>query len=153
MEHDLNLTLAVAETCGPESCQVKMVDDGRSITARYSALVLNRIKIYPGQLVAIDTDPAEPEVAWRWHRARVLKPTPEGATIEDPRGHQYEAFQVPGLETDLAAGDEVWFTGARGDQRPEIHAKIVNGQPEHAELVKAVMLPRIFEELSNRSAG
>jgi hypothetical protein len=151
MEHDLKLTLAVAETCGPESCQVRMVDDGRSITARYSALVLNRLKIRPGQLVAIDLDPAEPEVAWRWHQARVLETTPTGARIMDPGGHQFDAIQVPGLETSLTAGDEIWVTGF--EETFEIHAKIINGEPERADRVKALVLPRVVEALSKKTAA
>lgn len=152
MEHDLNLTLAVAEACSPESCQVKLVNDGRSVTARYSALVLNRVKIHPGQLVAVDLDPAEPEIAWRWHRARVLETTPQGARVEDGRGHQMDAVLVPGLETGLSQGDEVWFTRDDTNAEWKIYAKIVNGQPEHPDRLNDLALPHITAVLSNRSA-
>lgn len=150
----MNLKLAVAEICGPEGCQVKMVSDGRSIAARYSALVLNRVKIRPGQLVAVDLDPAEPEIAWRWHRGRVLAVTASGATLEDGGGHQHDVVQVPGLETDLAPGDEVWFTGfGQSDLEREIHAKVVDGLPAQAERVASQVLPRITKALSDHPAA
>jgi hypothetical protein len=150
MEHDLNLKLAVAETCELDRCQVTMIDDGRSLTARYTAAMINRMRIYPGQLVAIDMDAAEPEIAWRWHRARVLETTPEGAHLEDPVGRSIDAVRVPGLESSLTRGDEVWITGFSPTM--EIHAKIIDNRPSQVERLKELILPRVAEQVESRSA-
>ncbi len=152
MEADLNLKLAVAETCGLDRCQVKMVDDGRSITARYSARMLNRMKIYPGQLVAVDTDLAEPEIAWRWHRGRVIA-APEGISLEDPGGHRYPAVAAAWLETAVTAGDEVFFTGFDMDRPMEIHAKIDHNLPTHADQIQRQVFPRVLHRLANMPAA
>ncbi len=145
----MNLQLAVAETCGLDHCQVTMIDDGRSLNARYTALMINRMKIYPGQLVAIDLETPEPEIAWRWHRARVIEASPEGASLEDPVGRRIDAVLVPGLEFSLNSGDEVWITGFGPTM--EIHAKIIDNRPSQAERLKELILPRIAEQVASRS--
>jgi hypothetical protein len=150
MESDLNLKLAVAETCETDRCQVTLIDDGRSLTARYTALMINRMKIYPGQLVVIDMEAAEPEIAWRWHRARVLEISPEGASLEDPVGRRIEAARIPGLAPDLAPGDEVWITGFGPTM--EVHAKIIDNRPAQLEQLKALILPRVAEQVASRQA-
>jgi hypothetical protein len=42
------------------------------LSARYSRRVLNRIRIVPRQLVAVDSAPGTPEVVWRWFGGPVL---------------------------------------------------------------------------------
>jgi hypothetical protein len=145
----LNLQLGVAKTCENDRCQVNLIDDGRSLTARYTPAMINRMTIYPGQLVAIDMDAAEPEIAWRWHRVRVLEISLEGASVEDPVGRRIDVAVVPGLEPSLSVGDEVWITGFSPTM--EIHAKIVDNRPSNLEQLKALILPRVAEQVARRS--
>jgi hypothetical protein len=150
--HDLNLQLAVAETCESDRCQVTLIDDGRSLTALYSAQMINKMKIYPGQLVAINMDAAEPEIAWRWHRVRVREISAQAASVEDPVGRRIEVVRVPGLaDTGLTIGDEVWITGFDPAKAMEIHARIVDNRPSQVDRLKALILPRVAEQVASRS--
>jgi hypothetical protein len=154
MEYALNLKLAVADTCELDRCQVTLLDDGRSLSARYTAMmVTHQMKIYPGQLLAIDMDTVEPEIAWRWHRVRVLATSPEGASLEDPVGRRIDAVRVPGLASGLTSGDEVWITGFDPTvPTMEIHAKIIDNRPSQEERLKELILPRVAEQVASRSA-
>lgn len=144
----MNLKFAVAETCESDRCQVTLVEDGRSLTAHYSPMMINRLTIYPGQLLAIDMDAAEPEIAWRWHRVRVIATTPEGASVEDPVGRRIEAVWMPGLVSSLSSGDEVWVTGFGPTM--EVHTKIIDNRPEQLEQLKTLVLPRLIERISRK---
>lgn len=146
----MNLQLAVADTCEADRCQVTLIDDGRSLTALYSPAMINRMKIYPGQLVAIDMDAAQPEIAWRWHRARVIEATPDAASLEDPTGRRIEALRLPGLVPTLAPGDEVWITGFDMAKAMEVHAKIVDNRPAQLDSLKTQILPRVVDRVSGR---
>jgi hypothetical protein len=108
--------------------------------------------IYPGQLVAIDMDAAEPEIAWRWHRVRVLDTSPDGASLEDPAGRRIDAAWVPGLESSLSSGDEVWITGLGPTMEMQIYAKIIDNRPAHLERFKELILPRVAEKVASRPA-
>ena len=145
----MNLQFGVAETCENDRCQVTMFDDGRSLTARYTAMMVNRMTIYPGQLVVIDMDQTEPEIAWRWHRVRVLETSPEGASVEDPVGRRIDAVRVSGLDFNLDSGDEVWITGFSPTM--EIHAKIIDNRPSNLDRLKEVILPRVAAQIASRS--
>lgn len=69
-EEPLDLHAGIATSCDPEGCLVRLLGSGATVRARYSPLVLNRIKIRPDQLVAIDTA-STPTVVYRWFLGRV----------------------------------------------------------------------------------
>ena len=102
----MRLELATVISCSPSGCRVNPLSDDAAFETRYSALVQNRVKILPGQLVAVDVDPAVPEVAWRWYRARVVE-TGELAVIVQERERPLSAARVPGLETSGNPGEEL----------------------------------------------
>ena len=149
MELELKLELAIAEICSPEGCQVNMIADGRSLAARYSALVQDRIKIRPGQMVAVDLSPEYPEIVWRWYRTQVVEVTAEGVSVNDRGVRQLAAAWVAGLESDLPTGAEAWVS--RLEDTWEIHDRVLNGAPAHPDRLRDLVLPRIAAALSAAS--
>ena len=68
----MELTLAIVESCTDDGCRVKILEDDSSIETNFSAPVRDhRIRIRPGQLVAVDTSKEIPETVWRWVRTTV----------------------------------------------------------------------------------
>ncbi len=145
VEMYMQLELATVISCGPSGCLVTPLAAGPAFETRYSALVQDRVKIRPGQLVAVDMQPEVPEVAWRWYQARVVDPD-DTLVIVQERERQLAAAQVPGLETDSSAGDFLWITGMDGVW--ELHDRVVEGKPAQPSRLREKVFPRIEALLS-----
>jgi len=143
----MQFELATVISCGPNGCRVAPVSGGQEFETRYSVLVQDRVKIRPGQLVAVDMEPALPEVAWRWYRARVVEPG-ERLVIVEERERRLSAARVPGLETSDSVGDEIWVTGMEGSW--ELHDRVVDGKPANPARLREKVFPRIAAQLSSR---
>lgn len=142
----MQFELATVISCEPGGCRVMPLSGGTAFEARYSALVLNRVKILPGQLVAVDMQPAVPEIAWRWYRVRIVESGERMVTVQE-RERQLSAVRVPGLETAGGLGDEMWVTGMSGEW--ELHDRVVNGRPADPSRLEAVIFPRIASLLAS----
>ena len=146
----MHLELATVLSCDLEGCRVTpvaggpAVETGSAFDTRYSALVLNRVKILPGQLVAVDMDPGVPEIAWRWYRTRVVEPDGEKIIVQE-RERQLNAVIISSIEIPVSVGDELWVTGMSGVW--EIHDRVVDGKPMHPARLLAKVIPRIQEQL------
>ena len=112
---------------------------------RYSALVQDRVKIRPGQLVALDMEPLIPEVAWRWYRARVVQAGEREVVVQE-RERQLSAALLPDLETAHGVGDEIWVTGMDGGW--ELHDTVVDGKPSDPSRLREKIFPRIVQLLT-----
>ena len=153
----MHLELATVLSCDDEGCRVTpvaagpagagglAVASGSAFDTRYSALILNRVKILPGQLVAVNMDPGVPEIAWRWYRTRVVENAGEYITVQE-RERQLSAVDAYGVEALLHAGDEVWVTGMSGVW--EIHDGVVDGKPSNPARLVEDVIPRIALQLS-----
>jgi hypothetical protein len=136
----MQLELATVISCTPDGCRVTPVADGPAFETRYSALVQDRVKIRPGQLVAVDMEPPVPEVAWRWYQAQVVEPGADLVIVAE-RERQLNAARVPGLETTAGAGDVLWVTGMEGVW--ELHDRVAAGKPAHPARLRERVFPRI----------
>ena len=141
----MQFELAMVISCDPGGCRVMPVNGDTALDARYSAKVLNRVRILPGQLVAVDMEPAVPEVAWRWYRARIVEAGESQVTVQE-RERQRPVARVPGMETGASMGDEVWVTGMHGVW--ELHDRVVDGKPANPSRLQEKVIPRIAGILS-----
>jgi hypothetical protein len=148
----LDLQLAIAETCSPDGCQVKLLSDGRSLNAPYLARMKGRVIVHPGQLVALNMDMAVPEITWRWHRLKVIEVRPDGVLLDDRGLHQVTGTIVPGLALDLKPGQTV-FTNGIQEGACEIHGLLLGDQLAKLEQFEQLILPRIVAILSTMPAA
>jgi hypothetical protein len=142
----MQLELATVISCGAAGCRVIPVSGGTAFETNYSASVLGRIKIRPGQLVAVDTQPGVPEVAWRWYRARVIASDERTVTVQE-RDRQLAVARVAGLETAANPDDEIWVTGMEAGW--ELHDQVVDDKPADPTRLCEKVIPRIATLLSN----
>ncbi len=153
----MNLQLAIAETCSPDGCQVKLLTDGRSLSATYLPRMKGRVFVHPGQLVALDMASTPPVIAWRWHRMKVAAVQPGGARLDDRGVNQVTGVIAQGLALDLQPGQTVFVNGNQ-EGACEIHGLLAVdaqsgeklSQPEQFE---QVILPRIAAILANMPAA
>lgn len=143
----MNLQLAIAETCSPDGCQVKLLADGRSLTAIYLPRMKGRVFVHPGQLVAVNMETEAPMIVWRWHRVQVVAVHPGGALLDDRGVNQVNGVIAPGLALDLQPGQTVFVNGIQ-EGACEIHALLVEGAPAGEGIsdpgqFRQVVLPRI----------
>ncbi len=142
----MDLELAVAESCGATSCRVRSLS-GSVLDARYAALVQDRIKVRPGDLVAVNRAAQPPEVVWRWWHGRIERV--EGDRAEVSRNHtqptmahsrrRTEAMAVaPELAGHLRVGDTVFF----GPEPVGVLDVAREGMPTHPERLR-VLLPEV----------
>ena len=136
----MQFELATVISCHPHGCRVLPVAGGSALETRYSELVQDRVRILPGQLVAVDLQPAVPEVVWRWYRTQVVEPG-EQVVIVQERERQLSAVRVAGLETAAGAGDETWVTGMDGVW--ELHDRVLDGKPSDPSRLREKVIPRI----------
>ncbi len=153
----MNLQLAIAETCSPDGCQVKLLSDGRSVNATYLPRMKGRVFVHPGQLVAIDSSSNPPVIAWRWHRMKVVAVQPGGATLDNRGVDQVTGTLAPGLALDLQPGQTVFVNGTQ-EGACEIHGLLVEDaqsgeQLYQPEKVEQVILPRIAAILASMPAA
>lgn len=145
---DMDLTLAIAITCDQTGAEIEQLDDGTRRRARWSAAVLDTIKVRPGDLVALDGD----EVVWRWWGATVVEVDASGAVqIErnvtqreegDPRRARFD-LDVPD-DLEVGVGGRVWF--GRSGERFEV---VAAGEPEAVVRRMAPRLPSVSEALGS----
>ena len=147
----MNLQLAIAETCSPDGCQVKLLSDGRVLDALYLARMKGRVIVYPGQLVALNMDMAVPEISWRWHRLKVIEVQPGGALLDDRGLRQVTGTIAQGLALDLKPGQTV-FTNGNQEGSCEIHGVLLGDQITQLEQFEQVILPRIMAILATLPA-
>src|SRR3712207_2422344 len=76
----MELSLAVAEACGPTTCDIRLVTGGL-LTARYGERVQDRIKVRPGDLVAVDGSVEPPAVVWRWWHGTIERLAGDRAAV------------------------------------------------------------------------
>jgi hypothetical protein len=155
MELSMNLTLAIVAEATPDGCHIETLD-GRALFARYSRLVLNRIKIRPRQLVAVDEAPDGPQIVWRWFRGPVLL-LADGYAVVDCRrfqpGFRYpmEIARVPEHLLDaVAVGEEAFYThGEEG----AIAAAVQDGRPADPGRIAADLFPAIEQVYAEEESG
>lgn len=153
----MNLHLAIAETCSPDGCQVKLLSDGRSLTATYLPRMKGRVFVHPGQLVALDMADDTPMIVWRWHRMKVMAVQTGGTRLDDRGVNQMTGVIAPGLALDLQPGQTVFVNGNQAGTC-EIH-RLLNGDAQTGEQLsqpeqfEQVSLPRIVAILANMPAA
>ncbi len=153
----MNLQLAIAVTCSPDGCRVKLLSDERSLDANYLARMKGRVFVHPGQLVALEMSSIPPVIVWRWHRMKVVEVLPGGARLDDRGVNQLTGVIAPGLALDLRPGQTVFVIGTQ-EGACEIHGLLAGdaqsgerlSQPEQFE---QVILPRIAAILANMPAA
>ena len=135
------LVLALVRACHPGGCDVEPLAGGPVVAADYSDAVRDRIRVRPGDLVAVD--PAGPTVVWRWWSgtvealgAGVAVTVSRDVTRAEADGSARAAFTAE-LPADLVGGvdvgETVWF-GVEGERKvvvavagPEAHPRRVWG--------------------------
>ncbi len=153
----MNLHLAIAETCGPDGCEVRLLSDGRSLNAVYLERMKGRVFVHPGQLVALDLTNEAPVIAWRWHRMKVVEVLPGGARLDDRGVNQVTGTIAAGLDLELQPGQTVFVNGNQ-EGACEIHG-VLEGDAQSGEglyeleKVERVILPRIQVILEKMLAG
>ncbi len=129
----MNLELGIAHACGPDGCRVRLLNGaGDDVACGYAAPVHNRIKIRPGDLVAVDLVAEAPRVVWRWRQARVLA-VEDGAAVltrnvtqrgqGDPRTTSFSVSLPAELAGAVQPGDAVIY-GEDG-----VLARVADGVP------------------------
>ncbi|HZQ37338.1 MAG TPA: hypothetical protein VFD32_15515 [Dehalococcoidia bacterium] len=120
----MQLELAVATACEPSHCRVVRLEGRGPIDAVYGAKVLNRIRVRPGDLVAIDLTEQPPAVVWRWWHGTVQSLSDDGVLLErrvtkrapdDTEGVMLAATLPDHLRGQVTVGATVFFTG-HGDE-------------------------------------
>ena len=119
-------TLAVARACRLDGCDVEPLAGGEVFPAAYSEPMVNRIKVRPGDLVAIDpTAEGGPAVVWRWWSGTVEVVAAGGGTVtvsrrvtrrapDDPERRSGEVAVPEELVGTIEAGETVWFGSEDG---------------------------------------
>ncbi|HEX2909699.1 MAG TPA: hypothetical protein VH186_02755 [Chloroflexia bacterium] len=141
----MKLTLAIALDCFPTECRVQLVDSGETQTVHYAAPVQARLKIYPGQLVALDTNPAIPEIVYRWHYVKVEQLKGDTAVIKDHQGQLVELVNAPGLPETPQVGDWVFATLGGNVAPSELFDIAVDGRPAHPAFLSDYAFPKVEE--------
>jgi hypothetical protein len=138
----MNLELALVISCTNKGCLVRTVNGDELVETCYSALVQDRIKIKPDQLVAIDKSVDPPEIMWRWVSAIVDRIEDERILVSDGKCTLISHAIVHALNLDLEPDDDVWVCNVGHDF--EVHDNIVRGKPEHPERLLAYIEPTII---------
>ena len=144
----MKLKLAIVRSCNDVGCTVAPLDNDSPIEVNYSRLVQNRIKIRPGQMVALNIEGNPPEIVWRWIRAAVIDLKPDVIVIDDKQGHPAQVNLVNELPLTLSEVDEVWACGTGSNF--EIHAMIVDGKPTKPNRLLKYITP-IIEEIYRKT--
>jgi hypothetical protein len=142
----MELSLAVAEACGPTTCEIRLVEGGGRQTACYGERVQDRIKVRPGDLVAVDRSVEPPAVVWRWWHGRIERLEGDRAAVsrnhnqptpEHPRRATAELPVAPELVGRLETGDTVYF-----DREAGVLDVARSGVPAHPDRL-AALLPSV----------
>lgn len=116
MAHDhrsclLKLELGTVLACDGEGCSVRLASSGKVLTAVYSPLVKDRVRIRRRQLVAIDTAEIPPQIAWRWFIGEVEAVGPQGVSVrrlDQPPG-SCRVVSNPAAGATAPVGCEVYY--------------------------------------------
>jgi len=139
----MQLELAVAAACEPTSCRVRLLDGQTVVEARYAKPVQDRVKVRPGDMVAIDQGAEPPEVVWRWWYGVVERVEGERAVLArnvtqrkpgDARRGSETAAVPPGLLGEVNVGDTVFFFG---HDEPLIVDVARSGLPAQPDRIRA----------------
>lgn len=141
----MNLTLAVALACSPTDCRVELLDSGEELTCKVSGPMQAVLKIFPGQLVALDTNPATPEIVYRWHYGKVEAVEGAKIVLGGMGGRLIEVGKAPGLELEPQAGDWVFATGGTPTEQGEVVDTAVGGRPAHSGFLREYLIPKVEE--------
>ncbi len=133
---------------------MKLLSNGRSLSAAYLDRMKGRVFVHPGQLVALDMSSTPPVIVWRWHRVKVTAVQPGGARLDDRGVNQVTGMIAPGLALDLQPGQTVFVNGNQ-EGACEIHGVLVEDAQSGAQLsqpeqFEQVILPRIAALLASR---
>ncbi len=140
----MKLALAIALECLPTECKVQFLESDTPVTVHYSARVQARIKIHPGQLVALDTTPAIPEIVYRWHYARVAELRGDKVVvITDHQGQLVELVKAERLEIAPQVGDWVFVTLGGNVAESEVFDIAIDGRPTHPVQLASYVLPKV----------
>ncbi|HYF62922.1 MAG TPA: hypothetical protein VD886_08930 [Herpetosiphonaceae bacterium] len=145
----MHLTLALLESVGPRSCDIRWLDGGALGRAQIApAMHDQRIKLQPRQLVAVDTAAAPAQIVWRWLRGRVDYQV-DGFVVVNNQLYQpgcrvpISVARVPDeLGLSPAIGDEVFYTLGPDGVVVDVAA---DGLPLHAQRLGADLFPAIEE--------
>jgi hypothetical protein len=145
-ETNMRFKLALVSEAHLEGCAIRWLDEDGVHPAGYSAPVLNRIKIRPRQLVAVDTSSAPPAIVWRWFRGVVVYREQDYVVVDN---HRYQAgFRFPisvvrlpeALEVDVGLGAEVYYSlGIDGVVVDTVEAE----RPAHPERLATDLFPAL----------
>lgn len=140
----MKMVLGIALECSPTECRVQLLNDGGIILAHYSAPVRKRIQTQSGQLVAVDMNPAMPEVVYRWLSGTVRELKGNLVVVDDQHCNLIEAVSAEGLEFVPQVGDWVFVSFGYSSQR-EISDLAIDGRPAHPVYLSNYAFPKIEE--------
>jgi hypothetical protein len=142
----MQLELGIARECRPDGCRVQRMD-GAAIDARYATPVQDKIKVRPGDLVALDLESQPPHIVWRWWqgtveevagtRARVSRNVSQSAP-DAPRRASRDLALSEALAGQVRQGDTVYF----GDDGVIDIAR--DGLPANPERLRAERFPGVI---------
>ncbi len=141
----MKLILAVALECSPTECKVERVEGGENTTARVSSAMQAVLKIFPGQLLALNMECAPPEIVYRWHFCKVERIEGTNLVLGAMGGRTLEVGRAPGLDAEVRVGDSVFATGGTPTERGEVVDTAVNGRPAHPSFLREYALPKVEE--------
>lgn len=146
----MQLDLAIAVECTPTACRVRTLDGNVVLDAHYGALVQDRIKVRPGDLVVLDTGVQPPEVVWRWRHGTVQEVNGDQVKVtrnvsqarpEDPRAAALTGQLPSALVGQVNSGDTVFLTHVEEEHRVLDVAR--EGNPAHLEQLREELLPEV----------
>lgn len=117
----MQLELAIARSCSPQALRVRIAGAPDDIDAVYGPRVLDRIKIRPGDLIAVDLSANPPEAVWRWWHGEVGAIDGAEATVrrkitaaDDGIATATVRVLIDGDAGACSPGDTVYFAGHPG---------------------------------------
>lgn len=141
----MQLEFGVARECRSDGCQVQRLD-GSGTETRYAPPVQDRIKVRPGDLVAVDLDSEPPRIVWRWWHGTVEAVAGERAHVSryvsqnsagGPRRASRELVISENLIGQVRPGDTVYFNDAG------VIDVARNGLPANAGRLRAEQFPEV----------
>ncbi|NJD66186.1 MAG: hypothetical protein FIB00_13295 [Chloroflexi bacterium] len=126
---------------------MRLANSGQVITAAYSPLVRDRIRIRQRQLVAINTAELPPQIAWRWFIGEVEAVGPEGVSVrrlDQPPGSS-RVVSNPETGAPVSVGREVYY-GHTDDW--EVADTVSGDGPASADRIAERYFPYIEAKLS-----
>jgi hypothetical protein len=151
----MDLRLALVTAARPSDCAIRWLDEPGEHPAHYSPEMEGRVRVAPGQLVAVDSAVASPTVMWRWFRGVVILCRDDYVVVDN---HVYQpGFRIPisvlripdALEVDVPLGTEVFYGH---DPHGAVIDVVVGDMPAHPARVAADLFPAIADIYAERRA-